>query len=130
MTWGTVFAAYPDLQIVHRAGRVHSNVDPTSQLRRRIPYYVSPLPPNQEYATLKGSQESLSDFYENIAPQFEECVLLLATSQSKQEELEHLKREQVGRMVQTLVPMKTEAGIENILYTTSQSHSIQVQITP
>ena len=34
LTWGTVFAAYPDLQIVHRAGRVHSNVDPISQLRR------------------------------------------------------------------------------------------------
>ena len=36
----------------------------------------------------------------------------------------------MGRTVQTLVPMKTEAGIENILYTTSQSHSIQVQIKP
>ena len=34
LTWGTVFSAYPDLQIVHRAGRVHSNVDPVSRLRR------------------------------------------------------------------------------------------------
>ena len=33
LTWGTVFAAYPKLQIIHRAGRVHSNVDPISRLR-------------------------------------------------------------------------------------------------
>jgi len=32
ITWGTVFTAYPDLQIVHRVGRVHSNVDPISRL--------------------------------------------------------------------------------------------------
>jgi RNase H-like domain found in reverse transcriptase len=28
--WGTVFAAYPELVIVHRPGRIHSNVDPLS----------------------------------------------------------------------------------------------------
>ena len=38
LTWGTVFAAYPKLQIVHWAGRVHSNVDPISRLCQRIPY--------------------------------------------------------------------------------------------
>jgi hypothetical protein len=30
LTWGTIFDAYPTLKIVHRAGRVHSNVDPVS----------------------------------------------------------------------------------------------------
>ena len=38
LTWGTVFSAYPNLRIVHRAGRVHSNVDPISRLRQRIPF--------------------------------------------------------------------------------------------
>ena len=33
LTWGTVFATYPKLQIVHRTGRVHSNVNPISRLR-------------------------------------------------------------------------------------------------
>ena len=28
LTWGTVFVAYPDLNIVHWAGRVHSNGRP------------------------------------------------------------------------------------------------------
>jgi hypothetical protein len=32
VAWGAVFAAYPGLKIVHRAGRVHSNVDPLSRL--------------------------------------------------------------------------------------------------
>lgn len=30
LTWGTVFVAYPNLHIIHCAGRVHSNVDPIS----------------------------------------------------------------------------------------------------
>src|SRR5260370_3284435 len=32
--WGTVFGAFPGLYIVHRAGKVHSNVDPLSRLQR------------------------------------------------------------------------------------------------
>ena len=32
LSWGTVFAAYPGMKIIHRAGRVHSNVDPISRL--------------------------------------------------------------------------------------------------
>ncbi|TFY50236.1 hypothetical protein EVJ58_g11132 [Rhodofomes roseus] len=42
--WGAVFAAYlPNLDIVHRAGRVHSNVDPLSRLPREPPAHDSPL---------------------------------------------------------------------------------------
>jgi hypothetical protein len=36
--WGAVFAAYPGLKIIHRAGRVHSNVDPLSRLLRTPPH--------------------------------------------------------------------------------------------
>lgn len=39
--WGTVFAAYPDMTIIHRPGRVHSNVDPLSRLAR-LPEYITP----------------------------------------------------------------------------------------
>ena len=42
--WGAVFSAYaPKLEIIHRAGRVHSNVDPLSRLPRAPPAHVSPL---------------------------------------------------------------------------------------
>lgn len=43
LTWGTIFAAYPELRIVHRAGRVHSNVDPISRLKRRFPEEQGPV---------------------------------------------------------------------------------------
>jgi len=32
--WGAVFTAYPGLKIIHRPGRIHSNVDPLSRLPR------------------------------------------------------------------------------------------------
>ena len=42
--WGAVFSAYaPDLEIIHRAGRVHSNVDPLSRLPRAPPDHTSPM---------------------------------------------------------------------------------------
>ena len=42
--WGAIFSAYaPKLEIIHRAGRVHSNVDPLSRLPRAPPAHISPL---------------------------------------------------------------------------------------
>lgn len=42
--WGAVYSAYaPGLEIVHRPGRVHSNVDPLSRLPRAPPQHISPL---------------------------------------------------------------------------------------
>ena len=42
--WGAVFSAYaPGLEIIHRAGRVHSNVDPLSRLPRAAPEHTSPV---------------------------------------------------------------------------------------
>ena len=32
LTWGLVFSAFPNMRIVHQAGRVHSNVNPISRL--------------------------------------------------------------------------------------------------
>ena len=39
--WGLVFAAFPEMVIIHRPGWIHSNVDPLSHLPR-IPNFVSP----------------------------------------------------------------------------------------
>jgi hypothetical protein len=57
LVWGLVFAAYPDLDIVHRAGRVHSNVDPISRLRRRVPFFEAPLTDPTEHIELGLSSE-------------------------------------------------------------------------
>jgi len=46
--WGAVFSAYaPNLEIIHRAGRIHSNVDPLSRLPRAPPDHISPIHDNE-----------------------------------------------------------------------------------
>ena len=42
MSWGAVYASYPGLEIVHRAGKVHSNIDALSRLAR-TPTHQSPI---------------------------------------------------------------------------------------
>ncbi len=80
-TWGTTFAAYPNLKIVHRAGRVHSNVDPISRLRRRIPLQDGPLPTIDETLTLgEQANDPLKNAFEELGPHFEERLLKLAAS--------------------------------------------------
>jgi len=42
--WGSIFSAYsPSVEIIHQAGRVHSNVDPLSRLPCAPPDHISPL---------------------------------------------------------------------------------------
>jgi hypothetical protein len=41
--WGAVFATYASLHIIHRPGRVHSNVDPLLRLPRETPEFVGPV---------------------------------------------------------------------------------------
>jgi hypothetical protein len=67
MTWGLTFSAYPGLKIVHWVGRVHSNVDPLSRLRRRIPFYDQPAA-NDPAVDL--SQEKDIDFYRRMRRKF------------------------------------------------------------
>lgn len=76
MTWGTAFAAYPDMEIVHRAGRVHSNVNPISRLRWRIPINDSPYHDDSAELRLKNSSELNTTLEENNLT-FEERVLKL-----------------------------------------------------
>ena len=99
LSWGTIFSAYPDLQIVHRAGRVHSNVDPISRLRCHTPCFEFPVPPDQEYTTTKEATDTLSEFYRNISPIFEERVLQLASIQANNKERHSTSQEQAGQMV-------------------------------
>ena len=46
--WGAVFSPYaPNLEIIHRASHVHSNVDPLSRLPRAPPDHISPVHDNK-----------------------------------------------------------------------------------
>ena len=79
LTWGLVFSAFPNMKIVHRAGRVHSNVDPVSRLRWCIPPQRSPLDDEIDPLKLKLVEDPLHDMFEELGPRFEEKLLKVAT---------------------------------------------------
>ena len=77
--WGAVFAAYPGLRIVHRAGRIHSNVDPLSRLIR-IPPHDSPLSddnvPIEQDDIKRGIAQKVEDrIFRAAAPKAAFCVM-------------------------------------------------------
>jgi hypothetical protein len=78
-TWGLTYNAYPKLKIVHRAGRVHSNVDPISRLHRRIPFYESPNFLNDPQIELNANQSI--DFYEKYRHKVESMAYKIALEQ-------------------------------------------------
>ncbi|KAJ3007678.1 hypothetical protein NUW54_g3453 [Trametes sanguinea] len=84
LTWGTTFAAYPGLRIVHRAGRVHSNVDPISRLRRRIPFQEGPSTvPSTSLTIGEQTNDPLKNTFEELGPHFEEKVLEVASQHTR-----------------------------------------------
>ena len=57
--WGAVFSVYaPNLEIIHRAGRIHSNVDPLSRLPRLPPDHTSPMRSDEPSITAQGDLKS------------------------------------------------------------------------
>ncbi len=63
--WGLVFAAFPELVIIHRPGRVHSNVDPLSRLPR-LPKFVSPAREDLPSQTLSTEHEDLQRLWHDF----------------------------------------------------------------
>jgi hypothetical protein len=64
--WGAVFSAYaPGLEIIHRPGRVHLNVDPLSRLPRSPLPHISPVEEDTVSIAMSGNladaQESWRD---------------------------------------------------------------------
>jgi len=63
--WGAIFSAYaPNLEIIHRAGCVHSNVNPLSHLPRAPPDHISPVHDNE--LTIKTDSD-LAEKQERLA---------------------------------------------------------------
>ena len=125
LTWGTVFSAYPNLRIVHRAGRVHSNVDPISRLRRRVPYQEGPDDSKLESISLIGKEDPLTDFYSQISDKFESRVLTLAAEVQTRDE-------SIDSSVSTSVEMDIVGQGTSIDfdYQTSSSYNLSVHIAP
>src|SRR6202050_3447369 len=79
LTWSTVFATYPRLQIVHRAGRIHSNVNPISRLHQRIPYQQEPTVDTTQHISLEHLDNPLKDMYSELGEKFQEKLLNIAS---------------------------------------------------
>src|SRR5258706_845274 len=77
MSWGLTYSAYLKLKIVHRAGRVHSNVDPLSRLERRIPFFKQPASNDHD---IDLSQEKDINFYRRMKRKFDTRALALFSS--------------------------------------------------
>jgi hypothetical protein len=56
--WGLVFAAFPEMIIIHRPRRMHSNIDPLSRLPR-IPTFISPSRDDLPKPSLSTEYEDL-----------------------------------------------------------------------
>ena len=81
--WGTVFAAYPDMKIIHRPGRVHSNVDPLSRLAR-LPMYVTPSRNDLPDDSLSTEHEELAKTWiEFLASREDAATPALTVTRSK-----------------------------------------------
>jgi hypothetical protein len=56
--WGLVFAAFPELAVIHRPGRMHSNVNPLSRFPR-IPTFILPSRDDLPEPSLSTEYEDL-----------------------------------------------------------------------
>ena len=72
-------SAYPKLQIVHRAGRVHSNVDPISRLRHRVPHQQGPTVDATQHISLDINDDPLREMDGELGERFEESLLNIAS---------------------------------------------------
>ena len=123
LTWGLIFSAFPNMKIVHRAGRVHSNVDPISRLRRRQPIQEGPANVDAASLSLKLKEDPLRNMFDELGPQFEEKLLTVA-SNFIASELETLEPT-------TYVPVELQVGESEKLETlqsTSRSYTTLVGI--
>ena len=123
LTWGLVFSAFPNMRIIHRAGRVHSNVDPVSRLRHHIPPQESPLDNDFNPLKLKPPEDPLRNMFEELGPKFEEKLLDVAMKFAEAE----LQLE--DNSLSAKVPLSLSDGKEvEIHYSTLQTYSTTVQI--
>ncbi|QRW17991.1 Retrovirus-related Pol polyprotein from transposon [Rhizoctonia solani] len=119
MTWGLVFSAYPGMQIVHRAGRVHDNADPISRLRRRTPYHTSPLADQSTPLKLNMEEDPLRNLYKEINERFEEKLLRVASAFTQSYKIGNSQKP-----IKKWIPTPAEA----ISYQTTTSYSVEISI--
>lgn len=122
LTWGLVFSAFPNMKIIHRAGRVHLNVDPVSQLRCRIPPQEGPLDDDFSPLKLKPTEDPLHNMFKKLGPKFEEKLLTVATRFAETD----LQIKDYKQCIN--IPLKLVDKEVEVQYSTSQAFSTVVHI--
>ena len=126
LTWETVFSAYPDLKIVHQAGRVHSNVDPISRLQNWVPFQSSPSIDATKHIILDPNEEPL--IYGALGEWFEEKLLKVSSNHVAHELTEYADYSKVLKDSLEINLPNQESIISN--YHTSETYSTLVSIHP
>src|SRR5258708_13371109 len=119
------------MKIIHRAGRVHSNVDPISRLKRRIPFYDSPNYINDPIVEL-NPQEPI-DFYEKYRNKFESMTYyILKSIGSPNTTTVTISKDSISlsyttsTSLQTLIYMSPEEIIQFVIRYNKDSHFSEV----
>lgn len=106
--WGTVFNAFrPNLDIVHRAGRVHSNVDPLSRLSRQPPESISPRANDIKTLPISDEMVKMAEKHEGTATR-KPAEKATALSLESQVDLESLLKEAEAMAVATRAKNRVE----------------------
>ncbi|QRV93047.1 Retrovirus-related Pol polyprotein from transposon [Ceratobasidium sp. AG-Ba] len=125
LSWGVVLAAYHGISIVHRAGRVHSNVDPLSRLRRRIPRQFGPLADVSESLRLKSSDpDPIKDMFRELGDNFEEELLKVAKAHYLVNEAPQNTSKFYSRKI------KLQEAKAKVYLSTSTTNELVVSISP
>jgi transposase InsO family protein len=127
LTWGLVFSAYLELKIVHQAGRVHSNVDPVSRLRRRVPHENGPSVDATEAVPLGAEHDPMRNMYSELGEHFEERLMRVAMEQIRSEDTEVPEKLIKDQEVDVTLPHGVKAVIN---YSTAVSYAIMIGIDP
>ena len=124
VTWGTVFSTHPDFEIVHWAGRVHSNVDLISRLWCWVPFQSNPLIDIIKNIILGHNEETLKDKYAALGEWFEEKLLKVFSNHVAQELTEYADYSKV--LKDSLKINLPDQESINSNYHTSETHTTLV----
>lgn len=120
LSWGLTFSAFPNMHIIHRAGRVHSNVDPISRLRRRVPHQEGPNNNDLESLRLHTEDDPLRNMFNELGHEFEHKLLTVSShfiNSSKCNEAEVFRTE---------IAIEVENRTEQINYQSARNYAITI----
>lgn len=120
LSWGLTFSAFPNMQIIHRAGRVHSNVDPISRLRRRTPPQNGPNNNDLDSLRLRTEEDPLKNMFDELGHNFEQKLLTVSSHY-----INSINKEGDDSL-RTEIPMEIDEKIEHVPYQSARNYAITI----